>query len=252
MQKPFKLLKVLFISLQLKKMVNNYYQIGFIIQQGILKIQIQPKNSSNITISEQLDPILNAYHNQGPDNVLTSGPVFLEGGLFHFIVKIIAIDNSKTILPGDKQPVFNGWLSVGVLKNKVFNVDSKFIPVTILSYYDKINNIEYKALSNSILFNMPFNYDMKRLSSKDTNMYIHQEVYVPKPSILSSAGNYIGLVNGEDVTNNIVIDGSNKTKDIVHFMLTKPIVLQIASKYNKMSTKSLSQNYLSIDDHTTR
>ncbi|MDQ6723121.1 MAG: hypothetical protein M3Z01_02490 [Thermoproteota archaeon] len=85
---------------------------------------------------------------------------------------------------------------------------------------------------------MPFNYDMKRLGYKDTNMYIHQEVYVPKPSILSSTGSYIRLVNGKDVTNNMVIDGSNKTKDIVHFMLTKPIVLQIASKYNKMSNNS--------------
>ena len=87
--------------------------------------------------------------------------------------------------------------------------------------------------SNSILFNMPFNYDIKRLSAKDTNVYIHQEVYVPKPSILSSAGSYIGLVNGNDVTDNLVIDGSNKTKDVIHFMLTKPIVLQIASKYNQ-------------------
>ena len=119
---------------------NRFYN-----SEGDLNIQIQPKNTSNITISGQFNHILNAYTSQGSDNVLASGPVFLEGGLFHFIVKIIAIDNSKTILPTDKQPVFNGWLSVGVSQNKVFDIDGKSVPITILSYYDKINNIVYDA-----------------------------------------------------------------------------------------------------------
>ena len=144
----------------------------------------------------------------------------------------------KPVCLAIKQPIFNGWLSVGVSKNNIFDIDSKHIPVIILSYYDKINNIIYSPSSNSILFDMPFRYDIIRLSAKDTNVYIHQEVYVPKPSILSSAGSYIGLVNGKDVTDNLVVDGSNKTKDVVHFMLPKPIVLQIVSTYNHISNNS--------------
>ncbi len=43
----------------------------------------------------------------------------------------------------------------------------------------------------------------------------------------------IGFANGQDVNNYLVVDGSNKTTDVAHFMLTKPVVLQIASQYGK-------------------
>jgi hypothetical protein len=78
------------------------------------------------------------------------------------------------------------------------------------------------------------------LNAKDNNVYIHQEIYVPKPSALSTTGSYTGLVNGVDVTDNLVVDGSNKTQDVAHFMLTKPVVLQIASKHNQTSSNNSS------------
>ncbi len=92
---------------------------------------------------------------------------------------------------------------------------------------------------------MPFNYDMSRLNDTDNNVYVHQEVFVPRPSALSSSGGYTGFVNGMDVTNNLVVDGSNETKDVVHFMLTKPIILQIASQYNQTSAAAAAADNLS-------
>ena len=96
--------------------------------------------------------------------------------------------------------------------------------------------------SNAISFDMPFSYDMNRLNAKENNVYIHQEMYMPKPSVLSATGSYTGLVNGVDVTNNLVVDGSNKTQDVAHFMLTKPVVLQIASKHNQTSSNNSSSS----------
>ncbi len=207
---------------------------------GDLLIQMQPRNTSKITVSGELDPILNAYTSQGSGYVVASGPIFAEGGLYHFIVRIVTVDYVRTILPDDKQPEFNGWLSVGAFKEKVFDIDGKPVPVKILGYYDKINDVAYEPSSHAISFDMPFSYDMDRLNAKDNNVYIHQEVDIPKPSVLSAAGGYTGLVNGVDVTNNLVVDGSNKTKDVVHFMLTKPVVLQIASKHNQASSNNSS------------
>ena len=78
---------------------------------------------------------------------------------------------------------------------------------------------------------MPFTYNMTRLNASDNNVYVHQEVDVPKPSVFTSTGSYKGFANGQDVSKYLIVDGSNKTKDVAHFMLTKPIVLQVASKY---------------------
>lgn len=208
--------------------------------KGDLLLQMQPRNTSKITVSGELDPILNAYTSQGSGYVVASGPIFAEGGLYHFIVRIVTVDYVKTILPDDKQPEFNGWLSVGAFKEKVFDIDGKPVPINILGYYDKINDISYEPSSHAISFDMPFSYDMDRLNATDNNVYIHQEVNIPKPSVLSAAGGYTGLVNGVDVTNNLVVDGSNKTQDVVHYMLTKPVVLQIASKHNQASSNNSS------------
>jgi hypothetical protein len=208
--------------------------------KGDLLLQMQPRNTSKITVSGELDPILNAYTSQGSGYVVASGPIFAEGGLYHFIVRIVTVDYVKTILPDDEQPEFNGWLSVGASKEEVFDIDGKPVPIKILGYYDKINDIAYEPSSRAISFDMPFSYDMDRLNATDNNVYIHQDVDIPRPSVLSAAGAYTGLVNGVDVTNNLVVDGSNKTKDVVHFMLTKPVVLQIASKHNQTSSNNSS------------
>lgn len=221
-----------------KQLMSNW----FYDPNGDLTIQMQPRNTSQITVAGDLDPILNAYTSQGSGPVVASGPIFLEGGLYNFIVRIVTVDFVKTILPDDEQPVFDGGLSVGSYHNESLDVGGTAVPVEILSYYDKINDIAYDSSSNAISFDMPFDYDMSRLNDTDNNVYIHQEVFVPRPSVLSSSGGYTGFVNGIDVTNNLVVDGSNETKDVVHFMLTKPIILQIANQYNQTSASAAADN----------
>ncbi len=206
---------------------------------GDLLIQMQPRNQSHISVYGQLDPILNAYTSRGESPVVAAGPIFLDGGLYHFIVRIVTVDFSRTILPDDQQPIFDGWLSIGAAKNANLTVDGKTIPTKVLSYYDEIGNITYNQPSNSINFTMPFNYDPKRLDDPKNTVFIHQEVEVPKPSVLSADGAYLGYTNGKDVTNALMVDGNNQTKDIIHFMLAKPIVQQISNEYlNKTNQAS--------------
>ncbi|MGN6822381.1 MAG: hypothetical protein ACTHJ7_06350 [Candidatus Nitrosocosmicus sp.] len=225
-----------------KQLLSNW----FYDDNGDLKLQMEPRNTSEITVSGDLDPILNAYKSQGGGNVVASGPIFSEGGLYHFIVRIVTVDYSTTILPDEQQPVFNGWLSVGASKEKVFDINGKQVPVTILGYYDKINNITYVPKTNAINFTMPFNYNMTRLKAPDNNVYLHQEVDLPKPSVFTATGSYDGFVNGKDVKNYLVVDGSNKTKDVAHFMLTKPIVLQIAGEHKPTSSNSNASSVMNF------
>ncbi len=205
---------------------------------GNLTIQMQPRNQNHISVYGELDPIMNAYTTRGDDPVVASGPIFLEGGLYHFIVRIVTVDFSRTILPDDQQPVFDGWLSVGAAENATLDVQGQEIPIKVLSYYDEIRNIIYDETANSINFSMPFDYDPNRLNDPTNTVFIHQEVEVPKPSPLSAEGGYQGFANGKDVTNVLMVDGNNETKDIVHFMLAKPAVQQIANEYLKNSNNN--------------
>ncbi|MDQ4074239.1 MAG: hypothetical protein M3162_08065, partial [Thermoproteota archaeon] len=105
-----------------------------------------------------------------------------------------------------------------------------------------IDDITYDQSKNSINFTMPFDYDLDRLNDPKNNVYIHQEVEIPRPSPLSASGGYLGYTNQKDVTNVIMVDGSNQTKDVVHFMMTKPVILQIANEYIKNTNNNTASD----------
>lgn len=218
-----------------KTLLSNW----FFSSNGNLTIQMQPRNQNQISIYGEIDPIMNAYTSREGSPVVAAGPIFLEGGLYHFIVRIVTVDFSRTILPDDQQPVFDGWLSVGTATDKNLDVSGETVPIKVLSYYDKVGNITYNQPSNSINFTMPFDYDLERLNDPKNSVFIHQEVEVPKPSPLAAQGGYLGYVNGKDVTNVLMTDGNNQTKDVVHFMLAKPMVQQIANDYSN-STNNIN------------
>ncbi|MDN5867813.1 MAG: hypothetical protein L0H55_10505 [Candidatus Nitrosocosmicus sp.] len=203
----------------------------FFDSKGNLSIQMQPRDQNQITVYGELDPIMNAYTTRGDAPVVAAGPIFLEGGLYHFIVRVVTVDFARTILPDDQQPVFEGWLSVGATKDVTLDVNGKLVPLHLISYYDELSNVTYDKTSNSINITMPFPYSSERIDDPDNKVFIHQEVVIPKPSPLSSTGGYLGYVNGKDVTNALVVDANNATKDVVHFLLAKPTVKQIVDEY---------------------
>jgi hypothetical protein len=57
----------------------------------------------------------------------------------------------------------------------------------------------------------------------------HQEVSIPKGNSLAFQS-YTGAINGIDVIKNLMVDPNNSAKNVVHFMLLKPAVIQIAEE----------------------
>jgi len=195
---------------------------------GNLGIQMRPSNADHITINGEQDPILLAYTGDMEHPVSATGPIFAEGGLYHFIVTIETIDFDRTFLPTDKQPVYEGWLSVGYTMDKNLQVNGTSFPIQAISYYDELKNFNYDSSDKELKFAMPFDWNLDRL--KKVNLYVHEEISIPNPSPLAAKG-YTGTVNNVELAPNLImIDRTNSSKDIVHIMLTKPSVLAIAQK----------------------
>ena len=75
---------------------------------------------------------------------------------------------------------------------------------------------------------MPFDWDIDRL--KKVNLYVHEEISILKPSPLAANG-YNGTINNIDLkANALLVDRTNSSKDVVHIMLTKPTVMDLAQK----------------------
>jgi hypothetical protein len=210
-----------------KKLLSDWFHD----HKGDLKIEMKPSNAEQIAVYGEPDPILQAFTGTEKSPVVATGPIFSEGGLYHFTVRITTIDYDRSFIPDDKQPVYDGWLSVGsTLNQQVSLSDGKQVPIEIISYYDDIKDFKFDPANKQIQFAMPFNWNTTRLEDQKQIM-VHQEVSIPKGNSLASQS-YAGTINGIDVTKNLMVDPSNSTKNVVHFMLPKPAVIQIAEEVN--------------------
>src|ERR671919_54515 len=210
-----------------KKLLSDWFHD----HKGDLKIEMKPSDDERITVYGEPDPILQAFTGTEDSPVIATGPIFSEGGLYHFIVRVATIDYDRSFIPDDKQPVYDGWLSVGSTENQQISLsDGEQVQIQIISYYDDLKDFRFDLTRKQIEFTMPFDWNMTRL--EENNLMVHQEITIPKQSELASVS-YIGKVNGIDVTKNLMLDDSNSTKNIIHFMLPKPVVMQIVEQvYN--------------------
>ena len=198
---------------------------------GDLRVQINPNNSSQVSISGQQDPLLSTYMGT-PDNPVTvSGPIFIKGGLYHFIVRIATVDSDSTLLPDNQEPIYDSWLSIGNTVSQQINVNGKQIPIKVISYYDKLNSFRFDDKKMQMQFNMPFNWNISRINN--TNIFVHEEVYVPNPTPFTANKSFAGSVNGIDVSKNLMLDSSNPNRDVIHVMIPKNDLVVIANQVNK-------------------
>ena len=204
---------------------------------GDLKIQVNPVNTTgkaaaNSSISGgEPDPLLGILTATQTNPIIVSGPIFVRGGLYHFIVRIETVDSDYTLLPYNQEPIYDSWLSIGNTENKQISIDGKQIPVKIISYYDKLSNFGFDNKNMQINFDMPFNWNVSRINN--TSIFVHEEVTVPKANTFTTKGSFIGKVNGIDISKNVMVDNSNPQKDVIHVMIPKNNLVQLADQVNK-------------------
>jgi hypothetical protein len=203
---------------------------------GDLRIEINPSNTSKVSVTAQQDPILGTWIGSAANPIIASGPIFLEGGLYHFIVRISTVDSDITLLPDNQEPIYDSWLSIGNTENKQVNIGGKQIPIKIISYYDRLNNFGFDNKNMQMQFDMPFNWNLSRLNK--ANIFVHEEVNVPKPNAFTAKGSYVGKVNGIDISKDVMLDNTNPSKDVIHVMIPKNTVIQLADQVNKSGQAS--------------
>ena len=103
-------------------------------------------------------------------------------------MRIATIDYDRSLIPDNKQPVYDGWLSVGSTMDQQVSArngtETEQIPIQIISYYDDLKNFSFDPSKNQMQFSMPFDWNMTRLEGQK-QMMVHQEVSIPKGSALA-------------------------------------------------------------------
>jgi hypothetical protein len=220
-----------------KQLFSNWFHSHY----GMLGIEIVPNNSTHgVKIEGEQEPLIGSYIGTLVNPVIAEGPIFLKGGLYHFKVRIGTIDCDTCVLPADQQHVYDSWLSIGSTLNRQINMEGKQVPIKVISYYDKLNGFNFNEKDKQMQFSMPFDWNIDRL--KKASIFVHEEIYVPKSNAFTNTSSYSGTVNGLDVTKDIMLDNTDPNVDIIHIMLTKNSLLNLAERLNTNTNSNSNTN----------
>lgn len=203
-----------------------------------IKIQSADLSVNDVIVYGDREPFQGGWTSIN-DQVTVKAPILLDAGLYHFEIEIFGIDNDRNIFIPADAPKFESWLSVGDIFNQKISFKAITYPVSIISYYDKIQNFKFDESKQNVSFSIPFNWDVSRIQKQ--NIFVHEEVHFPNSlKEFAVATAYQATVNGIPVTGRSLIADPYSLEDnlIVHFLINKENILDIASKV-KSDTKTM-------------
>ena len=201
----------------------------FYSKEGPLTLKFQPSQGP-VKIFGSTEPFLGGWTSETGD-VTISSPVLSEGGLYHFGIEIFGIDNVRNIFQPENAPRFDSYLSIGDVHSINLTYGNKDYNSTLISYYDKVQNFTFEPENLKLRWEMPFDWNVSRM--RENNIFVHEEISIPKPSPFANQS-YSGEVNGIPLpAKMLMIDPTNSTKDVIHFMIPKDGIISLAENVNK-------------------
>lgn len=198
-------------------------------ESGLLTLKIQPQEGEVQILATQ-EPYLNAWQADPGGTINIKGPVLLEGGLYHFKIELLTVDNIRNLFNPDDAPVFDTYLSVGDITTQDIQSGGQHYPTTVISYYDKVDDFNFDSESSTFSWSMPFDWDVERLQSA-ANIFVHQEVRIPKSFAgVGDSVAFSGAVNDKQIAQRMLaLDPFSSETDLtLHFLITKNDVLAMA------------------------
>lgn len=210
---------------------NRLMRDVFHTESGLLKLKIQPQDTDRVTVLGTQEDFLNAWVADPGGTINLRGPIFLEGGLYHFGIRILGIDNIRSLFNDTEIQSFDSWLSVGDVFDQSVSYNGNSYNTTIISYYDRINEFDFADQNKTFTWSMPFDWDVDRINK--TTIFVHEEFRVPKS--MEGIGDSLAFrasVNDNRLpSSKLALDPYTLESDlIVHFLLYKPDILALASK----------------------
>ena len=208
---------------------------------GLLTLKVQPSNGT-LTVYGEQDPFQNAWVADPGGTINIKGPLLLEGGLYHFHIEIFSIDNDRNLFLPENAPKFDSYLSVGDVYRNKWNYQNQVYNTTLISYYDKINTLNFDPAKKSFSWAMPFNWNLSRIQQQP--IFVHEEMRIPKSwKGFGDSPRFNATVNGQSLSGrSLAIDPfSFPDAMVVHYLINKNDVIKLAQEQQQQQQKPQQQ-----------
>jgi hypothetical protein len=197
-------------------------------ESGLLTLKMQPQEGP-VTILGTQEQFINAWVADPGGTVNIRGPIFLEGGLYHFGIEILGIDSIRELFRPDEVQSFDSWLSVGDVFTESVQYQENNYNTTIISYYDRVKDFSFDEGNKTFVWSMPFDWNTSRIDQ--TSIFVHEEVKIPKAMAgIGDSISFKATVNDEPIKGRqLVIDPyTSETELVLHYLLNKDDILSLA------------------------
>jgi hypothetical protein len=197
-------------------------------KDGILVMNFLHSDSDKVTIEQENKASFFETLLGGKKTVLKiKGSPFNTGGLYKFKVIIKTAESFSNVL---KEPIeYDVGLSVP--QRTFYSVNDPNFgtqELSIITYYDEIENFRYDPKTRSISFSMPFDWDIENINQTSI---VHEEITIPKAFGDLMVSSFSASVNGLEVPDRtITIDEFSEVQRIIHLVLNQKDLLDLHKK----------------------
>ena len=103
----------------------------------------------------------------------------------------------------------------------------------MISYYDKLNNVNFQPSNKLFTWTMPFDYNISRI--KQQPIFVHEEMRLPKSwRGIGDSTQFNATVNGQPLSGrSLAIDPFSFTDAmVVHYLVNKDEIIKLAEEVN--------------------
>lgn len=208
-------------------------------ESGLLTLKITPEESDRVQINATVEDFLKAYKADPGGTINIRGPILLEGGLYHFNIQLLTVDNIRKLFPPGEEPEFDTYLSVGDVSTHEVQFEGETYPVTVISYYDQVQDFSFEPDERQFSWSMPFDWNISRISSTDS-IFVHEEIKIPKsfPGV-GDATSFDASINGVPIAGRMLaVDPfSSETEQVLHFLINRNDIVNLESQIPEGTSK---------------
>lgn len=216
------------------------FEEPFFSSDGTVVINVR-SSEGKIQIIGERHPKFDAWYATESTPIELVGPVFGTGGLYHFEIERISINEQNANL----EDLGSFFADVTLTTNHAYNEQDKDgnpVSFGIRSYYDVVTSFDYDPDTRSIAFEMPFDWREQNISHVSV---VHQEVYFPKDFGDFFAPSYVGKLNGVKLfKSSLTIDDyTDEDQRIVHFVLSQDTLRYIKQAQKDFDIKPQNMRF---------
>ena len=191
---------------------------------GIFTMNFVPTESGQIEFEEAEGSFFEGLLGLQTSVVTIKGPPFKSGGLYKFNVKILTADSYSNEL--DEPIIYDVGLSIP--DRTYYNIEDVNFgnqELSVITYYDQIENFQYDQSSKSLSFSMPFEWSEDNINQTSV---VHEEITIPKTFGDLMVESMSAYVNGHELPEYVItLDGFSEHIRIIHLILNQKELFEI-------------------------